>query len=217
MLLMIAALAAVVTPVQATQPDQRLRADLLEGEWRTSQMEMAGALKLMPGGRFRYALSYGAADEVAEGRWELRGDRIALTSDPMPVPPAFVLLKDEPAPAGELWVKLDPPGFGFQLPLELWLGYADLEPELLRTDSDGQVRLGTLPYPKTLVPQLPIYGGEVAGRVGLDPAHGHRVTFRFVPNDLGKVAFKGEQLMIDGETLSMNRFDTGIRFRKVTP
>jgi hypothetical protein len=58
---------------------------------------------------------------------------------------------------------------------------------------------------------------EPGGAVRLDPRSGHRLVFRFMPNDLGKAAFKGEQLMIEGETLSMIRFDTGIRFRKVTP
>lgn len=42
---------------------------------------MAVALELLPNGRFRYGLSYGALDELAEGRWSERDAKVILTSD----------------------------------------------------------------------------------------------------------------------------------------
>jgi hypothetical protein len=207
MLLLIAASLAAAPPV-----------DPLVGQWRTSQMEMAGALELSAGGRFRYALSYGAVDEVGEGRWELQGDRIALTSDPMPTPPAFLLVSDQPLPRGELRVELEPPGLGYNGSYDVLLYHEGRPfPDMAKAMSNGLVSLGDRPYPDRVVPAVPFYPVEPGGAVRLDPRSGHRLVFRFMPNDLGKAAFKGEQLMIEGETLSMIRFDTGIRFRKVTP
>jgi len=82
------------------------------GLYEIRQMEMAGGLELTPDGHFRYSLDYGAVSEEGEGSWRADGDAIRLTSDPMPKAPTFEVVKDEPAPKGELVVKLEPPGFG---------------------------------------------------------------------------------------------------------
>ena len=52
---------------------------------------MAAGIELLPGGRFRFALSYGALDQHAEGRFRQEGNRILLTTEPTPRPPAFSL------------------------------------------------------------------------------------------------------------------------------
>ena len=79
------------------------------GNYEAHQMEMGGALELQPGGRFRYALDYGAVSEGAEGQWSLRGGTVRLTADPRP--PAFdpgrsiAAFRDEPlARAGDTLV-----------------------------------------------------------------------------------------------------------------
>lgn len=56
------------------------------GLYEISQMEMAGGLELSPDGRFRYAFDYGAVSEESEGRWLAEGDKVLLTTDPMPAP-----------------------------------------------------------------------------------------------------------------------------------
>lgn len=193
-------------------------APALVGEWRTSQMEMAGGLELRADGRFRYALSYGAADETGEGKWELRGDRVLLTSDPMPVVPAFELVSDQRLPKGELRVELEPPGFGYVGSYDVLLYDAGRpQPEVAKAMSDGLVSLGERPYPDRVVPAVPFYPVEPGGAVRLDARFGHRLVFRFKPNDLGKAAFKGEPLLMDGDRLLLVRFDSAIRFRKVDP
>lgn len=190
----------------------------LVGEWRADQMEMAGGLELRADGRFRYALSYGAVDETGEGRWERRGDRVLLTSDPVPVAPAFELVSDQPLPKGELRVELEPPGFGYEGTYDVLLyALGQPRPEMAKAMSDGLVSLGERPYPDRVVPAVPFYPVEPSGAVRLDARIGHRLVFRFKPNDLGKAAFKAEPLMIDGDRLLLVRFDTGIRFRKVDP
>jgi hypothetical protein len=59
-------------------------ADAVAGFYEINQMEMGGSLELMPGGRFRYALEYGAVSEQAEGKWTVEGGTVLLTTDPMP-------------------------------------------------------------------------------------------------------------------------------------
>ncbi|MCW3796468.1 hypothetical protein OMW55_01410 [Sphingomonas sp. BN140010] len=190
----------------------------LVGEWRTDQMEMAGGLELRANGHFRYALSYGAADETGAGKWELRSDRVILTSDPMPVAPAFELVSDQRLPKGELRVELEPPGFGYQGSYDVLLySTGKAAPEVAKAMSDGLVSLGERPYPDRVVPAVPFYPVEPQGAVRLDARFGHRLVFRFKPNDLGKAAFKGEPLILDGDRLLLVRFDTAIRFRKVDP
>jgi hypothetical protein len=48
-------------------------------------------------------------------------------------------------------------------------------------------------------------------------ATGHKLTLRFVPNDLGHVAFRGEPLKVDGSALLLERYDAVIRFIRVRP
>ena len=75
------------------------------------QMEMGGGLELQPDGHFRYALTYGAVDEEGEGDWTFDGKTVRLTSNPMPKAPSFELVRDDPAPKGELYLTLEDPGF----------------------------------------------------------------------------------------------------------
>ena len=46
---------------------------------------------------------------------------------------------------------------------------------------------------------------------------GHRLTFRFHRNDLGKARFDREPLKREGGDLLLTRYDTVFRFRKVRP
>ena len=69
-------------------------------------MEVASGLELRPDGRFRYALEYGAVSEEGGGKWRLDGPFVLLTSDPMPRAPDFTVVRDDPAPHGELTIGL---------------------------------------------------------------------------------------------------------------
>lgn len=62
---------------------QALSAPDVSGLYETQQMEVAAALELQSGGRFRYVLTYGAVDEGAEGDWTFDGTTVRLTSNPM--------------------------------------------------------------------------------------------------------------------------------------
>src|SRR5881227_1978048 len=63
----------------------------LAGVYDGGQMEIAAALELKPNGRFNYALSYGALDEQAAGRWTVNGDRVLLSSNPVVAPRLFLI------------------------------------------------------------------------------------------------------------------------------
>jgi hypothetical protein len=191
-------------------------AQQVAGLYEIHQMEMAGGLELGPDGRFRYRLEYGAASEEAEGRWVAGGDRVLLTSDPMPKAPVFEVIRDEAAPAGELWVELAPPGFGdFTTSLQMLVTLKGGTVGFVEADAAGRVLLdgGT---PVSIRPIVPVYG-DVSEPIPLSADTGHRLLLRFVPNDLGRARFRGETLMREGDTLVLSRYKTKVVFRPVQP
>ncbi len=93
------ALGAVLLLLAAAAPSP-----IPAGMYETSQMEVAAGLELKADGHFRYGLSYGAVDEEGEGDWTSDDANVWLTSRPMPTRPAFDLVRDDPAPKGELYM-----------------------------------------------------------------------------------------------------------------
>lgn len=205
MLALVPALLALA-PVPATLP----------GIYRSQQMEVGAGLELTEDGRFRYALDYGAVSELAEGKWTTDGKTVRLTSVPMPKAPGFQIVKDDPAPPGELWVEFENPGFDWGGPLEMLLTI-DGEKTLLRTEPDERGRVDIGPRKVLAIqPLIPVYE-EFGPPLKLAPDRGHRVTVRFNRNDLGKARFSGEPLTIEDGDLLLRRYDTTIRFRRVGP
>ena len=187
------------------------------GLYEIRQMEMAGGLELTPNGRFRYALEYGAVSEQGEGRWSARMDQVTLTSDPMPKAPSFEIISDEPAPPGELWVTLAPPGFGsWTAPLQILVTVrGEPEPRAIRANADGSVLLDGK-VATSIQPLVPVYG--VAGAlIPLSGERGHKLLLRFAPNDLGKARFENEALTLEGDALVLYRYEAEIVFRPVQP
>ena len=185
------------------------------GVYEIHQMEMAGGLELRRDGHFRYAFSYGALDEEAAGRWVFDGSRVLLTSNPMPRAPSFELVRDDPAPKGELYLKLEDPGFDWGQPLNALA--TDMKQGFeIEAGEDGRVDLQGKPQVLAIAPLVPVYG-PTKDSFRIDPDHGHRLLFRFHKNDLGKAAFKDEPLAVGAEGLLMNRYDTQIRFIRVRP
>ncbi|WP_395622684.1 hypothetical protein [Sphingomonas daechungensis] len=203
---------ALLTVATAAWPEPPAK---LAGLYEIRQMEMGGGLELRPDGRFRYALEYGAASEEGEGDWTVEGNTVLLTSNPKPKTPNFILVRDEPAPDGQLSVTLEPPGFG-------WTGRMDLvatvagrdQPVGLEASSDGDVDTGGATV-TSIRPVVPIYG-FLGDPIPLTPS-GHRLVLRFTPNDLGKAVFDREPLAIEDGKLRMRRYDAVITFRRVEP
>ena len=187
------------------------------GRYTTHQMEMAGGLELQPKGHFRYAFSYGAVDEEAEGDWSFADGTVRLTSKPMPVEPTFDLVHDTPAPKCTLSLSVDWGKFGWSSAPDVLVAFAD-SPKVLhlaQADEKGIVHLENCAV-ATLIPIVPMFG--VAGApLKLSPTTGHRLSLRFRPNELGHVAFRNEPLKLDGAGLVMERYDTQIRFLRDAP
>jgi hypothetical protein len=186
------------------------------GLYRTQQMEVAGALELRSDGQFRYALSYGAVDEDGEGEWTFAHNIVRLTSRPMPKPPSFELVRDDPAAQGELSLTLQDPGFEWGHPLEALAQPESGQVFEIAADDSGHVNLEGKPAIKAIAPEIPAFGPT--GQIFLlTSERGHKLTFRFHANDLGKARFDREPLQREHGNLLLKRYDTIFRFVKVRP
>ena len=186
------------------------------GLYQSRQMEIGAALELRQDGHFRYQLDYGAVSESAEGDWTFDGRTVRLTSDPMPKPPAFTLVRDEPAPKGEVWISVEKTGFDWGGRIEAIASAEGVDGKgLVRTDTDGRVDSGGRILTE-IEPLVPVYGTP-AGRFDLSTDRGHRLLLRFQANDLGKASFRGEPLNLDGDVLVLSRYDAEIRFLRAGP
>jgi hypothetical protein len=182
----------------------------------THQMEVAAGLELKPNGHFRYALSYGAVDEEAEGDWTFDGKTVRLTSNPMPKAPSFELVRDDPAPKGELSMTLEDPGFEWGHPLEAFAKGESSGAFEISADDSGRVDLSGKPAVIAIAPEMPVFG-PIGQIFPLSADRGHRLTFRFHRNDLGKARFDRQVLQMNGTDLLLDRYDTSFRFVKVRP
>lgn len=200
-LLMLAA-----APLQAQAPAE------LAGIYDGGQMEMAAGLQLAADGRFRYMLSYGAADEEATGVWTADADAVYLETRPAVVPPRFVVERDGPAPAGQLFVKLDKTRYAWPTPLEVLVRVAGSDkPYMTTADEAGRVALDPAWQVTGVTPAVPMH--EIVPEMHpVAPGSGHRLQFRFEPNDLGRADFRRTILKRDGATLILERWGRVIRF-----
>jgi len=188
----------------------------IAGTYEIRQMEMAGGLELQSNGHFRYGLSYGAADESAEGDWTFDGTTVRLNSNPMPRSPDFVLLADSPAPACELSIGVDWGKLNWSSAPRVLVGYAG-DPNRYMVDTDDAGKLEARRCDATSIrPLVPVYG-SAGTEVKLMPGQGHRLSFRFEPNDIGQAAFRDEILSPYGQGLVMTRYETKIRFVRARP
>ena len=180
-------------------------------------MEIGAALELRKDGHFRYQLDYGAVSEGAEGDWTFDGKTVRLMSNPMPKAPNFELVRDDPAPRGELYLSLEDPGFEWGHSLEAVAKIQGKENAFeVSAGEDGRVDLTGKPPIEAIAPLMPVYGptGDI---FPLSADRGHKLLIRFHRNDLGKAAFRNEPLKLDGTALMLSRYDAGIRFLRARP
>lgn len=187
------------------------------GLYQSHEMEVGAALELRKNGHFRYEFDYGAVSEEAEGDWTFDGKTVRLTSKPMPRLPSFELVRDDPAPKGEVVMTVEPPGFGAEgYRIDAVAVDADSgEKGLVTTDESGKVESGSHRL-ASIDPMVPVYG-TVAGHFPLSPDRGHHLVLRFHANDLGHAAFDHEPLALKDGALVFDRYDTEIRFVRVRP
>jgi len=201
--LALAALCQTQPAIAAIQP----------GTYEGNQTEIAAALQLQPNGRFRYALTYGALEEQAQGRWEEKDGAVLLTTEPQPTPPAFPVVSDTPSPDGKVYATLEKAEDLGLLTLTLLVRYEGQEAfDYVEADETGLVPVPAGARIAELVPSIPAVL-QVAEPHKLT-AGGHKLLFRFEPNDLGIADFRAERLTIQGAELLLRRHDRDLRFRK---
>jgi hypothetical protein len=204
--LLLAAPSIVSGPV-AAQPAS------LVGTYDGGQMEIAAGLELRADGRFNYAMSYGALDEEAAGRWALSGDRVLLTSNPV-VAPRFVLVARGRGGDGMLRLELEVPNGLSRQYFSAVITRADGRTQRVQLSENGLL----LPFARDNAPVgirmlFPVYN-VTSEPLQLGPNPGYSVRFRFEPNDLGKVDFRAEPVMIVNGELILERHGRTLRFRR---
>ena len=187
----------------------------ITGEYRLVGMrEAAGGLELGADGRFRYGFSYGALDEQAEGRWRREGNRILLTTDPPPSPPAWSLVVAEPGEPKLFALILEGPN-GRPIPnsaVEVRMQDGSIEegstqPEWLEADLDGK-------QPVAVTFRIPVF--DVASpSFPVDVTKARRYRFRLDPKDLGVRDFRDWPLEIRGDLLAPPDAPDGQGFRRM--
>jgi hypothetical protein len=184
----------------------------LAGTYNGSQMEVGAELRLEPDGRYQYYFAYGALDEMSEGTWSADGDAIVLTSDPFKAP-AFELVGSKPGKGATLDVTLDvPKGMDLQFFSALLVMPDRSATEASFDDGALHIPLAGANHPAQFVLGLEIY--DVMSDLYDIPPNTRSIHFRFVPNELGKVAFDHQRLARDGDAFVLERFDRTLRFRK---
>ena len=198
--------ALVAAPAAAQQPSFIGEYHLAEGP------DVGGGLLIHEDGRFQYFLAAGALDERAEGRWEPRGDRICLTTEPKPVPPVITkgppLAVDGAVPTLLVtWTDGDGiPGVDFVIgfdsgdPIE---GYTQYDGWTM-PDDDGRV-------PRWIELTEPIYN-ITAPRFDLTEADGGKLRAIIVPNDIGVIDFRNACLEATERGATLHRVEDTMRF-----
>lgn len=203
--------AAQVGPAISGPPSPGPRC--LAGEYDGGQMEIAASIELTDDQQFRYTLSYGAIDEMAEGRWERAPGGVLLTSDPI-TPPAFAL-DGQTAEAGRtLTLTLDVPRGVSRQYFDAIVRFADGRVVQRQFTEDGLAfDLGPEARPVGVAVFLPLFDVQ-SETYPVSFAAGGDVRIRFTPNDLGKVAFDRTEARFDKQDLLLDRHDRTIRFRR---
>jgi len=202
----------VVSSAQA--PAQAPPADLV-GTYNGGQMEVGTGLRLEANGRYEYFLSYGALDEESEGTWSADGDAIVLTSAPFKAP-AFELVGTKPGKGSTLDVTLEvPKGLDIQFFSALLVTPDHNATEAQFGDGPLHIPLTGANHPVQFLLGLEIF--DVMSDPYDIPPNPGSMHFRFVPNELGKVAFDHQRLTRDGDTFLLERFGRTLKYRKETP
>lgn len=174
--------------------------------------DVGGGLLIRNDGRFRYLLAAGALDERAEGRWETQGDRICLTTEPAPVPPAFekgtVAAVDGAIPT--LFVSW-PNGRGIA-GVDFVIGFDAGDPIEDYTQADGW----TMPEGDTRIPRwIELFESIYdigAPRFDLSDSDDGKLRVILQPNDIGVVAFDNACLEATDQGAVLHRAGGRLRF-----
>jgi hypothetical protein len=207
--LILAAALAVPAPAEA----KAISGDPVGAYVLTEGPDAAGRLELTADGRFAYAMSVGALDEVAQGRWVLRGGQACLTTEPTPRPPEFMRLTPRNDQQSQVLVETE---HGRGIPgVDVIVGFDVGEPVTWYTQYYGW----SLPEDEQREPRWvqlfePIHR-FASQRLTLAPEDRGRIRATIVVNDLGVVDFRDACLQAEGDGFVLHRDGGGMRFRRI--
>lgn len=187
----------------------------LAGDYRLVGMrEAAGGLRLGADGRFQYGFTTGALDEQAEGRWQLQGNRILLTTEPEPRPPSWAIVSAEPGDPKLFALLLEGPNGQPIQNIEVSIRMADGSVETAGTRADWlEAELdGRSPVAVTF--HIPVYDID-SPPFAVDVAKARRYRFRLDPNDIGVRNFRDWPLEIRGDLLAPPDAPSGQGFARM--
>ena len=183
------------------------------GEYAVAEgPDVGGGLLIRDDGRFQYALAAGALDERAEGRWEARGDRVCLTTEPKPVPPAMSKGTTGAIDGAAPTIVVSWSSGGTIAGVDFTIGFDSGAPIESYTQYDGW----TMPEDDPRVPRWvevrePIYG-ITAPRFDLTETDGGKLHVIIEPNDIGVVDFEGSCLEKTERGVILHRAEGDMRF-----
>ena len=184
------------------------------GRYTHAEHELVAELWLRADGRFRYGLTVGSLDEVAEGRWTVDGSRIRLVSEPKPVPPAITAGPGRQDASVPLSLLVTTPN-GNGLPgVDLVVGFDTGETTDGYTQADGW----TLPTEEKRVPRWVEFSMESYGlksqHFPVDRDQANALTFVLTPNDIGVIDLSGSMVEVNGRDLVVHRDGGTMRLHK---
>lgn len=195
--------AATLAPAPAAEPAPIGGDRAAAGRYRlVGQMEAASGLELTADGRFRYFLAYGSLDQQAQGRWSSDGRRVALNTEPRPVPAEFSARPPSRSDEAALIVFVATPNGRGLNSVDVRIGLADGRVHEGYTQDYGW-RLGPDERPSAvqwIELSLQAYGVPPR-RFAVDGSAGNQFNFTFTPNDFGTVDFRDRIFQIEGRNL----------------
>ena len=183
-----------------TAPQARAQnASTLPGEYCLSGVrEVGSCMRLSPGGKWEYFLSYGAYDEESEGTWKVASGAVVVDSLPYDRPATFSFKRLQKSESGAYNILVVDKGDH---------GLASID---VVVSCDGTTKSGYTQYygfnvdcaqaPTAVALSLRMFGLapqtiDVASRAGADKTY----VFEFEPGDLGKRKFTAQRLQIGAD------------------
>jgi hypothetical protein len=164
--------------------------------------DVASELVIGADGHFSFAISAGAADYHAQGRWVRDGQAIRLTTEPKPVPPAFSAGKIGRTTDGPMLIVVRDPRGGPIAGIEFRIGMADGGTVEGYTQEEGwTVNSGKFGKPVWVELSLPMFN-LAPQRFPLELSKGNLFEFTFTPNDLGAIDFRAEPFAVTATGLT---------------
>lgn len=192
--------ALVLSPVAALAGPP---ADPVIGPWRATEgPDVASRLELTADGRFRYMLSAGALDEGAEGRWTREGARVRLFTEPSPRAPRILVDTMAPAGGGPLTIFVRAPNGQGVAGVEFRVEYDTGAPTESYTQYDGwSGDPGDQRAPRWIQLTEPIH--DIRSERFPIPSGARTLRFRLEPNDIGVMDFRGADIALEGDQLTL--------------